>query len=115
MSKQTYLAAREFIDAIPEDKLLGGFGDDKKCIHEDGNFRLQLRTLTTGHPQYWNIQVQCDKYSTITSVKLVAEKCDQNVHPMACVKVPVENIWSPARIKEELQADRKARSGNRYG
>ena len=61
MSKEMYEAALDFIDDIPDLKLLGGFPSKSCTIHSDLNYRLDVQTITTGPPKAWNLQIQANK------------------------------------------------------
>ena len=56
-----YEAALDFIDDIPDLRLLGGFLSKSCTIHSDLNYRLDVQTIITGPPKAWNLQIQANK------------------------------------------------------
>lgn len=105
--KEIQELALDFIAAIPDSKLLGGFRGTPGTVHTDGNYRLDMQCITSA-PAHWNIQIKCNKYrgkkgkGSRSSVHLVSEEGTRKGGSTARILVPCDDPWSPAKVKEEL-------------
>ena len=105
--KEMQELALDFIDAIPDSKLLGSFRTTKGLIHTDGDYRLDTQGMTSV-PVHWNIQIQCNKYkgckgkNSKSSVNIAAEQSTRKGGSTARIFVSCDNPWSPAKVKAEL-------------
>ncbi|WEW56992.1 hypothetical protein PRK78_002451 [Emydomyces testavorans] len=88
-------AGRQFIEAIPDHKLKD-IPDSTTLLCKNRNFRLDMQGVTTKDPKKWNIQVQINNQTTITTLKREKGKT------VSIVLVPIDKTWSPKRIREEL-------------
>ena len=68
----------DFIDDIPDEKLTGDFGGEGGTIYSDRDFRLDMQGMTTGGKAY-NLQIQVNKGTTISTLKKFAPKTASHV------------------------------------
>lgn len=90
----------EFIANIPDSKLTG-FPSIETTVYKTRNFRLDMQTVTTKDPRCYNLHVQINRGTLITSLKRFAGKS------LSIALVPVkEDAWMPAEVRAELQKNR---------
>ncbi|CDM35464.1 hypothetical protein DTO013E5_8051 [Penicillium roqueforti] len=97
--KKTAQELVDFINSIPDSKMLG-FTHGEHELFKDVNFRLDMQGLTSGRPQYYNLHVQINKGTTITSLKRETGKS------VAKALVPMDGSWSAQKIRGKLIADK---------
>ncbi|KAJ1713090.1 hypothetical protein AFGD_005267 [Aspergillus flavus] len=91
-------ALTAFIENIPDGKI-SGYTSGEHTLHRDTNFRLDNQGLTTGDPQYYNLQVQINNQTTISTLKRV--KGETVAHTL----VPADGSWTPEQIRQALLAN----------
>lgn len=90
----------EFIANIPDSKLTG-FPSIETTVYKTRNFRLDMQKVTTKDPRCYNLQVQINRGTIITSLKRFAGKS------LSIALVPVkEEAWTPAEVRAELEKNR---------
>lgn len=125
MGKAT-AALRDFIESIPDAKLTG-FRDPRPAymVYSTRDFRLDVRNVsgaslsihslilptlfwkTSTKPPKYNLQVQINRQSTISTLKAMKDKTGDTSTTMAKALVPTDGSWSAATIPATLLANRK--------
>ncbi|KAI1425279.1 hypothetical protein F5Y12DRAFT_714322 [Xylaria sp. FL1777] len=90
-----------FIANIPDDKLKS-FPSVAGTIYKDQNFRLDMQGLTTGKPQSYNLQIQVNKETSISTLKKVAPTTVAGP-----VLVPKDKTPGPDDIRKEFSDSMK--------
>ncbi|KAF8448151.1 hypothetical protein BGX38DRAFT_1093445 [Terfezia claveryi] len=88
-------ALREFINGIPDNKINPPPGAAGTIV-SDENFRLDMQGLTSGKPQKFNLQVQINSQTSISTIKKLAPKT------VATYLTPTDNPGTPAQIRAGL-------------
>ncbi|MCJ1264617.1 hypothetical protein MMC22_004491 [Lobaria immixta] len=88
-----------FIQEIPDSELTG-FSANGGTIYHDNNFRLDMQGMTTGS-EYFNIQIQVNRQTTISLLKKMSPVT------VSLVLVPVDANWTAAELRAKLMAARK--------
>lgn len=86
----------DFIDKIPEGKLMG-FRNSTGLVYSDRDFRLDMQGLTTSDKSY-NLQIQANKGTKITTLKKVAPKT------VSHVIVPADAEWTADELRAKFKA-----------
>ncbi|KAJ5470345.1 hypothetical protein N7530_007702 [Penicillium desertorum] len=89
---------KDFIVGIPDGKL-SGFTSGEHKLYSDINFRLDNQGLTTGHPQYYNLHVQINNQTTISTLQRAKGATVANT------LVPTDWSWTPEQIRQALLAN----------
>ncbi|KAK3293066.1 uncharacterized protein B0H64DRAFT_205336 [Chaetomium fimeti] len=101
------MAIRAFIESIPDAKLVG-FADPNPTytIYTNVDFRLDLQNKTSTKPPKYNLQVQVNRHSTISTLKNMKQKTGKTSTSVAKALVPTDGSWSAARVRAALLAGR---------
>ncbi|KAJ5225133.1 hypothetical protein N7468_006358 [Penicillium chermesinum] len=93
-------ALKAFIVGIPDGKL-SGFTSGEHTLYSDADFRLDNQGLTTGDPQYYNLHVQINNQTTISTLQR------EKGATIANTLVPTDGSWTPEQIRVALLANMK--------
>ncbi|KAF8421199.1 hypothetical protein EV426DRAFT_565631 [Tirmania nivea] len=88
-------ALRDFIEAIPDAKI-NPPPKSAGTIWSDDNYRLDMQGLTSDKPPKYNLQIQINKQTNISTIKNMAPKT------VAIYLTPTENPEPPAVIRQGL-------------
>ncbi|KAM4054418.1 hypothetical protein HRG_012463 [Hirsutella rhossiliensis] len=93
-------ALKTFIEGIPDNKLQD-ITDGEHTIFKDTDFRLDMQGKTSGDPQSYNLQVQINNETTISTLKKEKGKT------VSTALVPIDGTWSPQEIRNKLISSMK--------
>ncbi|KAI1159130.1 hypothetical protein F5B18DRAFT_638021 [Nemania serpens] len=88
-------AAKSFIDGIPDSKL-ENIPNGMGTLYKTKDFRLDMQGITTEKPKCWNLQVQVNNETSVSTLKKETGKT------VSTVLVPMDSKWTAAQIKEKL-------------
>ncbi|KAI0490146.1 hypothetical protein F4859DRAFT_523957 [Xylaria cf. heliscus] len=87
---------RDFINGIPDSKLQY-FSPSDTTIYSNTNFRLDMQGITSGSPRCYNLQIQVNYATKITTLKKAAP---QTVAGPVFVEVNTTGV--PAEIRRRF-------------
>jgi len=58
--------------------------------------------MTSGDPQYYNIQVQINKGTRISTLKKMTQKSKNRGTSVAKALVPIDGSWDAEMVRQEL-------------
>ncbi|KAI0866506.1 hypothetical protein F4860DRAFT_508903 [Xylaria cubensis] len=90
-------ALLDFIITIPDSKLQYFSVSDHPTIYSDANFRLDMQGITSGNPRFYNLQIQANKQTRITTLMKAAPQTVAGP-----VFVEVGTLSLPADIRDEF-------------
>ncbi|KAK4246189.1 hypothetical protein C7999DRAFT_33404 [Corynascus novoguineensis] len=100
-------AIRAFIESIPDEKLTGFADPDPSyTIYSNTDFRLDLQNKTSTKPPNYNLQVQVNRQSTISTLKRMKKKTGNTGTTVAKALVPTDGSWNAAAVRAALLAGR---------
>ncbi|CAF9916954.1 MAG: hypothetical protein HETSPECPRED_003057 [Heterodermia speciosa] len=90
-------ALKDFIGNIPEEKLTDFPSNNGACIYKDTNFRMDMQSITTDEPKKYNIQIQINSETTVSTLKKLAPST------MVTILPPVdEPRWTAEQTRQAL-------------
>ncbi|KAK3332335.1 hypothetical protein B0T19DRAFT_100867 [Cercophora scortea] len=96
-----------FIDSIPDEKLVGFSKPNPSYnVWKDADFRLDVQNMTSDKPQMFNLQIQVNSGTGITTLKKLAKKSKFNGTTVSKALVPVDGSWDAAAVRRALHAGR---------
>jgi hypothetical protein len=90
---------KEFIESIPDSKLIGTFGTPGTRIYHDTGYRLDMQSYsseTEGAGIRFNLQVQVNFGNPKKSVQKLAPGS------VAWVLLPIDETWTAQMIRDDL-------------
>ncbi|KAH7041427.1 uncharacterized protein B0I36DRAFT_312828 [Microdochium trichocladiopsis] len=100
-SKSAKNVLLEFIESIPTHKM-EGLPFTQTTLYSTSNYRLDMQGMTSGDPQFHNLQIQANKQSTITSIRKLAPKTVAGE-----VLVPTDGSWTGEDVRQALLNTKK--------
>ncbi|KAK9364366.1 hypothetical protein V1509DRAFT_91962 [Lipomyces kononenkoae] len=93
----------EFIEGIPDGKLRG-FSDPHPAytVYQTLHFRLDVQNMTTADPPMYDIQVQINRETSISTLKRMNEKSKKSGTSVAKALVPADGSWDAASVRQAL-------------
>ncbi|KAJ9148452.1 hypothetical protein NKR23_g4933 [Pleurostoma richardsiae] len=93
----------KFIIEIPDEKLVNiSEPNPAYTLWKTLDFRLDVQNRTSGDPTFYNIQVQVNKGTSISTLKKMDQKSKKNGTSVAKALVPTDGSWDAAAVREAL-------------
>ncbi|CDF35198.1 unnamed protein product [Chondrus crispus] len=93
-------ALDDFIDNIPDSKLTG-IHQGAGTLHTDTDFRLDLQGMTSGTPKMYNLQIQINRGTQLSTLKKFSPGT------VSTVLAPIDPAMSAADIKASFRRNAK--------
>ncbi|KAK9481865.1 hypothetical protein V1527DRAFT_455585 [Lipomyces starkeyi] len=92
-----------FIESIPDGKLRG-FSDPNPAytVYQTLDLRLDVQNMASGDPPMYNIQVQINRETSISTLKRMNQKSKKSGTSVAKALVPADGLWDAASVRQAL-------------
>ncbi|KAI4595646.1 hypothetical protein KJ359_006635 [Pestalotiopsis sp. 9143b] len=96
-------AIKAFIQDIPDEKLVG-FSDPNPTytVYNDKDFRLDVQNMVAGKPPQFNIQVQINAGTSISTLKKMSKKSKNRGTTVAKALIPSDGSFTAADVRNAL-------------
>ncbi|KAK9319194.1 hypothetical protein V1517DRAFT_341959 [Lipomyces orientalis] len=93
----------DFIEGVPDGKLRG-FSDPNPAytVYQTLDFRLDVQNMTPGDPPMYNIQVQINRETSISTLKRMNQKSKKSGTTVARALVPADGSWDAISVRQAL-------------